>query len=66
MSKVRRFQIGDQVRWVRAVPSPELQNAIGTITAVILTDHNIEEFTMYDVTFHGRQFTVYATQIDAE
>jgi hypothetical protein len=60
------FKVGDRVRWIGAVPSSEMKNAIGTVSAVIPNDTTIEEFTLYDVDFTGRTFTLYGTQIEPE
>jgi hypothetical protein len=59
-----RFTKGDRVRWVRAVALPENRNAVGVIVAVIPNDTNVDDFTMYDITFPFGTLTLYGTQIE--
>ena len=46
-----RFKPSDRVRWVRAFPHPEYENAVGTVIDVVPNDASLEAFTMYDVEF---------------
>ena len=57
------LKVGDEVRWVHAVTSPEHTNAVGTITAV-MPDKIAPEFSMYDVKFSFGVMTLYGTQIE--
>jgi hypothetical protein len=66
MSKTPRFKVGDRVRWVRAVSSPERKNFVGTIASVIADDIHVDEFTMYEVKFQFGVATLYGTQIEVE
>ena len=68
MSQEARFKVGDKVRWVRAVASPEKKNAVGVIITVIPNDANLEEFAIYaiyDIEFSFGIATLYGTPIDA-
>jgi hypothetical protein len=58
------LKVGDEVRWVHAVTSPEHKNAVGTITAV-MPDNTAPEFTMYDVKFSFGVVALYGTQIES-
>jgi hypothetical protein len=60
------FNLEDKVRWVRAVWSPGNKGAVGTFLNVILSDTDIEDFTMYDIEFKFGIFTLYGTQIEPE
>jgi hypothetical protein len=55
------FNIGDRVRWVRAVGDPQQKNAVGIIIAVITSEQGV---TMYDVKFDFGRFALYSTQIE--
>jgi len=59
------FNQGEKVRWVRALSSPEYNNAVGTITAVIPDDNNSPEFTVYDVQFSFGLMTLHGMQVEA-
>jgi hypothetical protein len=61
-----RFKVGDKVRWVRAVFPPELQNTVGTVTAVYPKDRDYDETTIYDITFPLGKFTLSGTHIEHE
>jgi len=63
---VPKLEIGNSVRWVRAVASPEYRNAIGTVTAIIPNDNGLDDFTMYDIHFPFGLHTLYGTQIEPE
>jgi len=58
------FKIGDQVRWVRAVPDWHLKQKTGVITGVVSSDQDNEAFNMYDVRFDADSYTLYGTQIE--
>ena len=58
------FHVGDHVRWVRAVASPECRNAIGVILAIVPDDRNSREFSIYEVRFTFGTRTLYGTQIE--
>jgi len=58
------FNVGDHVRWVRAVPYPHLKQKIGVITGVISSDHDNDAFHMYDVRFDAVSYTLYGTQLE--
>jgi hypothetical protein len=60
------FKVEDRVRWVRAVSSPEIKDALGIVTNVIPNDTGVDEFAMYDIKFLFRKFILYGTQIEPE
>ena len=64
--RVVRFKPSDRVRWVRAFPHTEYENAVGTVLDVIPNDTSLDAFTMYDVEFQFGKFTLYGTQIEAD
>ncbi len=64
--KLVRFNRDDRVRWVRALPNAEYENAVGTVRDVIPNDASLDAFTMYDVEFQFGTFTLYGTQIESE
>ena len=57
------FRKGDRVRWCRVDSDPSETEAQGTIVAVITSDADRPEFTMYDVEFDFGVVTLYGTQI---
>ena len=59
------FKIGDRVQWVRAVPGATKMDNIGTVTAVIQDDKNLDEFTLYDIKFDYGIYRLYGTQLRA-
>ena len=59
------FNIGDKVRWIRAVAAPEYRNAIGMIVAVFPDERHSLAFSTYDVHFPFGTWTLYGTQIEA-
>jgi len=61
-----QFNVGDSVRWVRALSYPEYKNSVGIVQAVIPNDNNLPGFTMYDVEFQFGLATLYGTQLEAE
>lgn len=58
-----QFKIGDRVRWGRAVPDPNLKDLTGVIVAIIPSDMDLPQFTMYDIKFDFGIYTLYGTQI---
>jgi len=60
------FQIGDRVRWVRALKDLSKVHIPGVVLSVIPSDFGLEAFTMYDVQFDFGPCTVYGTQIEPE
>ena len=46
-----QFQVGDRVRWVRAVPDAKLNGSTGVIVAVIETDEIQDEYNIYNIQF---------------
>jgi hypothetical protein len=61
----RRFLVGDSVRWVHAVPSPEFKNAVGVVEFVNPNDTNVDELTLYDIRFPFGTQTLYGTQLES-
>jgi hypothetical protein len=60
------FKVGDQVRWLHAVPDSTARNALGTITAVVPNETGVDDFTLYEVKFEFGVFTLYGAQIEQE
>jgi len=57
------FKVGDYVRWAAAESESRYKNCVGTITAVIPNDKNLDAFAMYDVRFDFGDRTLYGTQL---
>lgn len=60
-----RLNVGDKVRWVRAVLGSQYSNAVGVVVLVIPDDRHSREFSMYEVQFSFGLRTLYGTQIEA-
>jgi hypothetical protein len=60
---MQSFKVGDQVRWTKAVSSPEYKNAVGTVELINPNDTGVEELTLYDIKFPFGTRTLYGTQI---
>ncbi|HYR89421.1 MAG TPA: hypothetical protein VE422_35425 [Terriglobia bacterium] len=58
-----KFNVGDRVEWVRAIPSPELKDIAGIVMAVIPNDQDLDDFYMYDIQFDFGLYTLYGTQL---
>jgi hypothetical protein len=58
------FNVGDHVRWTKAVLSPEYRNAVGTVESINPNDTGVEELTLYDIKFPFGTRTLYSTQIE--
>jgi hypothetical protein len=61
-----RFKVGDSVRWVKAVASPEFKNAVGIVELVIPSNTDGPKFDIYNIEFEFGTRTLYGTQIEAE
>jgi hypothetical protein len=56
------LKVGDLIRWAHDYEEC-LTYAIGTIIAVIPSDNNLKEFTMYDIVFEFGLRTLYGSHI---
>jgi hypothetical protein len=57
------FKVGDEVQWSKVVSLSKGANTLFGIVNAVISDSELEEWTMYEVQFGFGLFMIYGTQL---